>query len=371
MLVVPNMHIPQLRLWEIGREGEGKMRSNFYEALNELNPNRQNVAMTVLEGAHIGEKALFSDHKPAWLSAEGGFFQSYLQMLEEFADEKRMQAIVTVDGVQVFCELLGNEKKFVICGGGHVSIPIIRMGLMIGCRVTVLEDRPKFADHARRAGATEVICEPFEKGLEKIEGDRDTFFIIVTRGHRYDQVCLEQIAKKPHAYIGMIGSRLRVKKVKEALAEKGCDQKILAQIYSPIGLDIGAQTPEEIAVAVLAEIIQVKNKSEHRMGYPKEILRAIADAGIGQETKILATIVARKGSAPRGVGTKMLVLADGSCVGTIGGGCVESDILQKALFMIRDGTTEPKRCHVDMTGQDAEDEGMVCGGVIDVWLEPV
>lgn len=87
------------------------------------------------------------------------------------------------------------------------------MGLMLGFHITVLEDRPKFADHARCAGAHEIICDSFEEGLKRIKGDEDTFFIIVIRGHRYDQVCLENIVRKSHAYIGMIGSRLRVKKV--------------------------------------------------------------------------------------------------------------------------------------------------------------
>ncbi len=344
---------------------------NFYEVLDGMNPNQYNLAMTVLEGEHFGEKVLISNRRIVWASGKPGFFRTHVRELEELANGELTQGIVIIDGVRVFCELLGSGKKFVICGGGHVSIPIIQMGLMIGCHVTVLEDRPKFADNARRASASEVICEPFEEGLKKIKGDEDTFFIIVTRGHRYDQVCLEQIVKKPHAYIGMIGSRLRVKKVKDALIEKGCDPEVIGRVYSPIGLNIGAETPEEIAVAILAEIIDVKNRGGHRSGYPKEMMRAILNKDTEQELKILATIVDRKGSAPRGVGTKMLVLADGTCVGTIGGGCVESDILQKALSMIRDGATKPQICHVDMTGQDAEDEGMVCGGVIDVLLEPV
>ena len=84
----------------------------------------------------------------------------------------------------------------------------------------------------------------------------------------------------------------------------------------------------------------------------------------------MATIVARKGSAPRTTGTKMLVCPDGRCIGTIGGGCAESNILQKALMMLR--TEEKIRiCHVDMTGSEAEEEGMVCGGVVDVLLEIV
>lgn len=347
---------------------------DFYEALDEMNPNHRNMAMTVLEGDYFGEKALFTDYKLVWSSGKPGFFRLHMQELEKMEHRgttETFQGIIVIDGIRVFCELLGNEKKFVICGGGHVSIPIIQMGLMIGCRVTVLEDRPKFADNARRAGASEVFCEPFEEGLKKIKGDEDTFFIIVTRGHRYDQVCLESIAGKPHAYIGMIGSRLRVKKVKEAVIENGCDPEVVNRIYSPIGLNIGAETPEEIGIAILAEIIEVKNKRERRSGYSREIMRAILNREKRQEQKILATIVTRKGSAPRGIGTKMLVLPDGTCIGTIGGGCVESDIFQKALLMIRNEETKVQVCHVDMTGQDAEDEGMVCGGVIDVLLEPV
>lgn len=345
----------------------------FYEVLEQMNPNQCNMAMTVLEGEYLGEKALFTNREQVWVSSKNGFFQLHKQDIREMEDEetwRNLQGIVLIDGTKAFCELLGSEKKFVICGGGHVSIPIIQIGLMIGCHITVLEDRPKFADHARRAGAHEVICDAFAEGLKRIEGDEDTFFIIVTRGHRYDQVCLENIARKPHAYIGMIGSRMRVKKVKEAILKKGCDPEVVNHIYTPIGLNIGAETPEEIAVAILAEIIEVKNKRGCRLGYPKEIVQAILNKDTRKERKVLATIVNRKGSAPRRIGTKMLVLPDGACVGTIGGGCVEADIFRKALRMIQSGETKPQVCHIDMTGQEAEDEGMVCGGVIDVLLEP-
>ena len=87
--------------------------------------------------------------------------------------------------------------------------------------------------NARRAGADTVLCQPFEEGLKKIPGDRDTYFIIVTRGHRYDQVCLEKIMKKEHAYIGMMGSRTRTVKVKQALLEQGADPQILESVHTP------------------------------------------------------------------------------------------------------------------------------------------
>ena len=106
---------------------------------------------------------------------------------------------------------------------------------MIGCPVTVLEDRPQFAEHARQAGATKVICDSFENGLAQIPGDTDTFFIIVTRGHRSDQLCLKLISQKDHAYIGMMGSRTRVAKVKESLMADGVDEDILDSLHAPIG----------------------------------------------------------------------------------------------------------------------------------------
>ena len=223
---------------------------------------------------------------------------------------------------------------------------------------------------ARNAGATEVICQPFEDALDQIEGDKDTYFVVLTRGHRYDQVCLEKIVGKEHAYIGMIGSRRRSAMVKQNLIEKGCSQEVIGEIKSPIGLNIGAETPEEIGVAIMAEIIEVKNQNKRVCGYPEDLLEAILDI-VHPGKKMLATIITRKGSAPRNVGSKMLILEDGSCVGTIGGGCMEAEVLRKARVMMHENNTGLKTEYVDMTGDDAEEDGMVCGGTIEVLLEPL
>ncbi len=339
--------------------------SEFFEKLADCNPNHQNIVFTVIAPEPAGEKALISDHKLIWESTENGFFSRNFEKLSEITDS----GVAVIEGKQVFCEYLGQEKQLVVCGAGHVSIPVIRIGRMIGCAVTVLEDRPKFADDARRAGATEVLCEPFAEGLKKIPGNKNTFFIIVTRGHRYDQTCLELIAQKEHAYIGMIGSRARTLRVKQALAEKGIDRAVLDSVYTPIGLKIGADTPEEIAVSIMAEVIQVKNKSLRRGSYSKEIINAALDETAKDMKKVLATIVTRKGSAPREVGTKMLIFRDGRTFGTIGGGCLEADVFRKAVSLLSDDDRKTCLYRADMTGRDAEDEGMVCGGIIDVLLE--
>lgn len=340
---------------------------NLYEKIEELNPNSRNTIATVIEGNSAGEKALFSDSRLIWESASQGFFTAN----SAAAAGNSREGLTVIEGNTVFYELLGREKRIVICGGGHVSIPIIQLGLMIGCPVTVLEDRPQFAEHASQAGATKVICDSFENGLAQIPGDTDTFFIIVTRGHRSDQLCLKLISQKDHAYIGMMGSRTRVSKVKESLLADGVDEDILDSLHAPIGLDIKAETPQEIAVAVMAEIIAVKNSRTQNCGYTRELKHALRQTREQGDRAVLATIIKRKGSAPRKVGTKMLIFPDGSTTGTIGGGCAEAAVIQKAVQIMERESPLPMTHQIDITGRTAEDEGMVCGGIVDFLLERV
>ena len=142
----------------------------FYRQLREtLEKGEGDVyTETILRGQHAGEKRILSGNDP-----ETG------------------PSTAKENGKDVFRERIGRPAKLIICGAGHVSIPIIKMGKMLGFTVTVLEDRPKFADNARAAGADQVICEPFEDALEKMPGDWDYWFVIVTRGERYERTCLE------------------------------------------------------------------------------------------------------------------------------------------------------------------------------------
>lgn len=320
---------------------------------------------TVLNGDDRGEKLLFCGKERVWSSRQGGC----LPRMEEKLLEMPGTGILEVGETRIFCERFGGQSRLVICGAGHVSIPVIEMGKRTGFHVTVLEDRPLFADHARKAGADEVICDSFDRGMDEIPGSGETYFVIVTRGHRYDMLCLEQAVHKKNAYVGMMGSRKRVALVKEQLAEKGTDRTLLEQVHAPIGLSIGAETPEEIAVSILAEIIQVRSRKRQTAGYAGTILEALLEAKDGEEAPILAMIVSRQGSAPRQAGTKMLIYRDGHTVGTIGGGCMESEVVRRARMILEHVIPDHQLIRLDMTGRDAEEEGMVCGGVIDVYLE--
>lgn len=352
------------------------------EAIDQCSEDAKKQILTCLDEKYLGEKCLVVDGKLSWMQPAGEkdddsffcwLFQKYLKKYPQEREKLNESGWIKIAGTDVFCDAPGREKHLVICGGGHVSIPVIRMGRMIGFKVTVFEDRPKFADAARNAGADAVYCEAFSDSLQRIEGNTDTYFVIVTRGHRYDEECLEKISKKEHAYIGMIGSRRRVALVKEHLLEIGCKKEVLDQLYSPIGLNIGAETPEEIAVAIIAEIIEVKNKKKRNWGISKEIKKVLLD--VNEEMyghQVLATIIERKGSAPQGVGVKMLICENGTCTGTIGGGCMEAEVVRNAKVMMH-RQTDKKACiyTVDLRDSDAGDEGMVCGGAVKVLLETI
>lgn len=161
---------------------------------------------------------------------------------------------------RLFMEPMSDVRRLLILGAGHIAIPLAAMAKIVGYEVTVVDDRPSFANALRFPDADEVICDNFASALEKIEIDAQTFVVIVTRGHRYDKVCLRRVIDRPAAYIGMIGSRKRVKALFAELEEDGVSRTLLEKVYSPIGLKIGAETPAEIAVCILGELIQVQKR---------------------------------------------------------------------------------------------------------------
>lgn len=336
----------------------------FLNELMNLDTKQENRVATIIEGKNQGKKAIYIDGSLYDSQGDVSLFTAISE--EAIAADKAM--ITEVNGERVFLESIKSEPHMVICGGGHVGVAIIKMAKMLEFYVTVLEDRPVFANNARQAGADCVICEQFEKGLKKIDGNKNTYFVIVTRGHRYDVECLRAILQKTHAYIGMIGSKKRVKAVKELLFEENFAPALIDSIYSPIGLRIGAETPAEIAVSIMAEIIQVKNQDKGSSGFTIEIMDYLKKEWSRTKFPLaVVTIISRKGAAPRGVGTKMLVIRTGQMIGTIGGGCAEASIQQEAIQCMETGTS--KLMQVDMTGREAEDDGMVCGGVIEVFID--
>ena len=158
----------------------------------------------------------------------------------------------------MFVEVQRRAPELLIVGAGHIAVPLAQVASMCDFAVTVLDDRPSFANAARFPTAQKVLAAPLRETVAGLPMDADTFIVLVTRGHSHDVECLLEVLDRPVAYIGMIGSQRRVDAVFELLAdEKGIDPAKFDRIYAPIGLDIGARTPAEIAICIMAEIVNV------------------------------------------------------------------------------------------------------------------
>ncbi len=160
--------------------------------------------------------------------------------------------------LKVFIEVQIVPPTLLIAGGGHIAVPLARLGSMLGFRVAVLDDRADFANRERFPEADEVLSADFGEALSTYPIDDRTYIAIMTRGHSHDMECLLQVIDSPAAYIGMIGSLRRVKGVFELVKEQGYSDESLARIHAPIGLGIGARSPEEIALSVMAEVVKAR-----------------------------------------------------------------------------------------------------------------
>jgi xanthine dehydrogenase accessory factor len=285
----------------------------------------------------------------------------------------KLGIIDTEENESVLVEPFTPKPRLIIFGGGHIAKPLCEFAARVGFAVTIIDDRPFFANTARFPEAEKVICESFEKCFEFINLNKSDFTAIITRGHRHDGTVLREVLKHELCYVGMIGSKRRVKGMMEELANEGFSEEKLSAVNSPIGLDIGAITPDEIAISIIAQLIGYKNKAFTRNsteGYVLPEFDLDVAQKIAQEEdmpKAVLTILSSKGSVPRKAGAKMIAYLDGRTIGSIGGGCSEAEVLRKARgLMLQKGFLIE---HVDMTGDVAESEGMVCGGTMEVLVE--
>jgi len=159
--------------------------------------------------------------------------------------------------IEYFVEVHHPTPELLIVGAGHIARPLATLGTLLGFEVTVVDDRPDFATRERFPGATRVVRVDFTDPFRDVPIGPHTHVVLVTRGHRYDYECLRHVLRmeaRP-AYLGMIGSRRRVRATFAKLLDEGIDRARIESVRAPIGLDLGGQTPAEIALSVAAEIV--------------------------------------------------------------------------------------------------------------------
>lgn len=267
----------------------------------------------------------------------------------------------------LFIHYYAPPPRLIILGGGHVGAALCRMAAVLDYEIVLIDDRPSFASAESHPGAHRLICEQFDRAFDQLAPLPNDYIVIVTRGHQHDRICLVEALRREAAYVGMIGSRSRVKQQLQDMARSGYDEELLARVHAPIGLPIGAVTEGEIALSILAEITKVRRESGEGERAQKEILRELCRTEASSEPVVLATIVAVQGSAPRKSGSQMIIYADGSTRGTVGGGCSEAAVKTRAIYCFDRGRNDYFR--VELTAEAAAEEGMACGGIMEVYLE--
>jgi xanthine dehydrogenase accessory factor len=163
---------------------------------------------------------------------------------------------------EVFIEPVMAAPALFVFGGGHIALPLVKMAAMAGFKSTVIDERPDFANAERFPDAVEVVVRDTPPAYESLHIGKGSYIVIVTHGHKGDEVALEGALKTPARYVGMIGSKNKNKAVFTHLLAKGFTQVDLDRVHAPIGLPIKAQTPEEIAVSILAEMIAVRHSAD-------------------------------------------------------------------------------------------------------------
>lgn len=337
---------------------------NYIQRLDHYLREKGSVKTCVAINGALAGKHLIWDGDQILYSEEGQ--EARWKELLAGLDAAKPGCLTELDGSQFYAELISGTPKLIIFGGGHISVPMAHLGKLLGFEVTVIDDRPEFVTAERFKDADRLICKDYDMAMEELKDYNNSYYVVVTPGHKKDLQSVRNILNRSYAYVGMIGSKAKVAKVLKALLEEGFSEQKRKELHAPIGLPLGGQTPSEIAVSIAAEIIKERNL------VPTGVIEEEVLNGILQDTEplIQVMIVEKRGSSPRGNGSRMLVKEDGSIRGTIGGGSVEFAAIQKSQAMLRTDESFALEEYI-LSDTEGATLGMVCGGIIKVIFERV
>ena len=244
------------------------MDSELLDRINERAGRGEPVAVVRILGGDNQIVSVYDDQMhPAIADKE--LATQLLGSVRVLSEEARLADLVDVidekgSRVTLAIEIVRPELELLIFGGGHVGQAVALIGALTGYRVTVVDDREEFASRQRLPDpAIDLVVCDYASASERVSISSNTAVVIVTRGHQYDELCLKNVIGSSANYIGMIGSRKRVLSVFKKLAGEGVSESALKRVHAPIGLSIGARSPQEIGVAIVAEIINHENKPGH------------------------------------------------------------------------------------------------------------
>ena len=181
-----------------------------------------------------------------------------LETAHRIAQIGNTESVSTEDGTEIFVEGFTTPPTLVMVGGGHVGKATADLANILGYRVYLVDDRPEFCNEERFPYAEETVVTPYDQWSDHLSINVNSYVVVATRGHRYDDMALESALKTRARYIGLLGSRRKTLMIYRRLMEQGITKDRIKEVYAPVGLNIGALTPEEIAVSIMSEIIMVR-----------------------------------------------------------------------------------------------------------------
>lgn len=254
--------------------------TDIYQEIIEVKKNGIDAALVTIISAEgstpreTGAKMLVKDDGSIVGSIGGGSLELLTKnealMAIRTGKSKRMNYSLQPDedaemicggDVEIFIEPILPPPSLYICGGGHIGLALTKIGKLCGFRVIVIDDRPEYASKERFPEADQTVVSAYEDVFSVVKVGQSDYIVIVTHGHKGDEVALAGALRTPARYIGMIGSRKKIASVYDRLVKKGISCEALNRVHSPIGLNICAQTPEEIAVSIMAEVITIRRES--------------------------------------------------------------------------------------------------------------
>lgn len=213
------------------------------------------IAGTV--GGGSVERELIQDARNDLSEGVSRIHKYSLDFEDKTGQEGKSVGAVCGGSMRIFVEVRAPAQRLIIFGGGHVALPLSRMAGMLGLHTTIIDKRSEFASKERFPNS-EILCEDFVKAAKELEYDKNSYIVIMTPDHSFDEAVLENVVRRADglaAYIGMMGSRKKVKTIFKNLKERGVSSAALKRVKTPIGLNIGATTPEEIALSIISEVI--------------------------------------------------------------------------------------------------------------------
>jgi len=242
--------------------GAGRDRAVFEIALETIRARGSGylvVGMTPHEGDHVSVKRAWLPFEESCALKSGNLPPVPLGFID--SDRRPEPHLQEEYGRYLYAERIQPLPRLIIAGAGHVGRAVARLGSLLDFAVTVIDDRPEFANAESAPEADEIIAGEIGESLARIEDSLDNYFVVVTRGHQKDAEALRAAIARPAAYVGMIGSRAKVETMRRAFMANGwATAEDWAGIHTPIGLEIGSKTVEEIAVSIAAELVLVRSR---------------------------------------------------------------------------------------------------------------